>query len=80
MHLDLKGAAPRLEFLCQELFPLFARLGFNALLIEYEDMFPYGGELSRLARKSAYSVEAIQQIVKVGGIGVKVKGGKKCRK
>uniref|UniRef100_A0A1I8B994 beta-N-acetylhexosaminidase n=1 Tax=Meloidogyne hapla TaxID=6305 RepID=A0A1I8B994_MELHA len=61
IHLDLKGAAPRPEFLF-ELFPFFARLGFNAVLLEYEDMFPYTNKLSKLARHSAYSVSTIRLI------------------
>ena len=40
-----KGAA-----LCRptQLIDLFARLGADGLLVEYEDMFPYSGELSLL--------------------------------
>uniref|UniRef100_A0A914KP94 Beta-N-acetylhexosaminidase n=1 Tax=Meloidogyne incognita TaxID=6306 RepID=A0A914KP94_MELIC len=63
IHLDLKGAAPRPEFLF-ELFPFFARLGFNAVLMEYEDMFPYTDKLSKLARHSAYNAATIRLIEK----------------
>uniref|UniRef100_A0A673L1Z0 beta-N-acetylhexosaminidase n=1 Tax=Sinocyclocheilus rhinocerous TaxID=307959 RepID=A0A673L1Z0_9TELE len=47
VHLDLKGAPPRIGYLI-ELIQLFADLGANGLLIEYEDMFPYEGELKAL--------------------------------
>ncbi|XP_016317201.1 hexosaminidase D-like isoform X1 [Sinocyclocheilus anshuiensis] len=47
VHLDLKGAPPRIGYLI-ELIQLFADLGANGLLIEYEDMFPYEGELKVL--------------------------------
>ncbi|XP_052427012.1 hexosaminidase D [Carassius gibelio] len=47
VHLDLKGAPPRIGYLI-ELIQLFADLGANGLLIEYEDMFPYEGKLKVL--------------------------------
>lgn len=33
---------------CPQLIELFSRLGANGLLVEYEDMFPYEGELKLL--------------------------------
>lgn len=69
VHLDLKGAPPRVEYLHKvsflltsstclvvpahcaspsQLIELFSRLGVDGLLVEYEDMFPYGGELQLL--------------------------------
>jgi hexosaminidase len=62
--LDLKGAAPKPEYLF-DLLPFFANLHFNAILIEYEDMFPYWDEISILARKNAYNSSIISQICKV---------------
>ena len=44
VHLDLKGAPPKLTYL-KNLFPLFASAGATAILIEYEDMFPFKGDI-----------------------------------
>lgn len=53
VHLDLKGAPPKLTYL-ESLLPYLAKLGVNALLIEYEDMFPYDKSLIRLRAKNCY--------------------------
>ncbi|TKC53412.1 hypothetical protein EI555_014866, partial [Monodon monoceros] len=62
VHLDLKGAPPRVCYL-SEIFPLFHALGANGLLIEYEDMFPYEGHLRLLRAKHAYSPSEIKEIL-----------------
>lgn len=98
VHLDLKGAAPRVSYLEQvrmprdreevpggdalqgqrpascphrppgsvlspwakpalptlQVFPLLSQLGANGVLIEYEDMFPFKGELEILKSPYAY--------------------------
>ncbi|NWV22949.1 HEXDC Hexosaminidase, partial [Origma solitaria] len=61
VHLDLKGAAPRLSYL-EQVFPLLSQLGANGILIEYEDMFPFKGELEILRSPYAYSEEDIERI------------------
>lgn len=75
VHLDLKGAPPRIDYLhkvialltylfliCMlnarglsdmtvpslQLIGLFSGLGADGILVEYEDMFPYEGELKVL--------------------------------
>ncbi|XP_072523210.1 hexosaminidase D [Salminus brasiliensis] len=60
VHLDLKGAPPRISYL-HELIHLFADLGANGILVEYEDMFPYEKELKILQSKvhPPYSREEI---------------------
>ncbi|XP_057357868.1 hexosaminidase D isoform X2 [Manis pentadactyla] len=62
VHLDLKGAPPKVSYLA-EVFPLFRALGANGLLIEYEDMFPYNGHLRLLRAKHAYSPSEIREIL-----------------
>lgn len=62
VHLDLKGAPPKISYF-EQIFPLFSKLGANGLLIEYEDMFPFTGELEVLKSPYAYSVEDIAKIL-----------------
>ncbi|XP_077358123.1 hexosaminidase D isoform X2 [Festucalex cinctus] len=66
VHLDLKGAPPKLEYIHQ-LIESFSRLGADGLLMEYEDMFPYEGELKILqaTAQPAYSRDQILSIQKV---------------
>nr|XP_005994830.1 PREDICTED: hexosaminidase D-like [Latimeria chalumnae]XP_005994831.1 PREDICTED: hexosaminidase D-like [Latimeria chalumnae]XP_014343137.1 PREDICTED: hexosaminidase D-like [Latimeria chalumnae] len=61
VHLDLKGAAPKVSYL-EQIFPLFSIFGANGLLIEYEDMFPFKGDLEILKSPYAYSVADIEKI------------------
>ncbi|KAM9717025.1 hexosaminidase D isoform 1-T2 [Menidia menidia] len=63
VHLDLKGAPPRTEYL-HKLIELFSKLGVDSLLVEYEDMFPYKGELQLLqaTAQPAYSQEEVLSI------------------
>uniref|UniRef100_A0A8C6IWZ8 beta-N-acetylhexosaminidase n=1 Tax=Melopsittacus undulatus TaxID=13146 RepID=A0A8C6IWZ8_MELUD len=61
VHLDLKGAAPRVSYL-EQVFPLLSLLGANGVLMEYEDMFPFKGELEVLRSPYAYSEEDIERI------------------
>ncbi|XP_018416917.1 PREDICTED: hexosaminidase D-like [Nanorana parkeri] len=62
VHLDLKGAPPKISYF-EQIFPLFSKLGANGLLIEYEDMFPFTGELAVLKSPYAYSEEDIAKIL-----------------
>ncbi|XP_036936812.1 hexosaminidase D [Acanthopagrus latus] len=74
VHLDLKGAPPRVEYL-HKLIDLFSKLGVDGLLVEYEDMFPYEGELKLLqaTTQHAYSREellSMQEFAKSKGMEV----------
>lgn len=62
VHLDLKGAPPKLSFL-KQLLPVLRALGATGLLIEYEDMFPYSGALQPLAAHNAYKESELKVIL-----------------
>lgn len=64
VHLDLKGAAPNMKYI-RTLIPFFKKLGATGLLVEYEDMFPYEGELSEIPAKNHYTKDNINEIVKL---------------
>ena len=64
VHLDLKGAAPSISYL-KEIFPLISKAGANALLVEYEDMFPYWGEIVNASALNAFTVNQIQELLSV---------------
>ncbi|XP_010948924.1 hexosaminidase D [Camelus ferus] len=67
VHLDLKGAPPKVSYLL-EIFPLFRALGADGLLIEYEDMFPYEGPLRLLRAEHAYSPSEIREILRLAAL------------
>ena len=62
VHLDLKGAPPKLSFL-KNIFPLLKEGGATTLLIEYEDMFPFWGPLRNISARNSYSKQDIQTIL-----------------
>lgn len=65
VHLDLKGAPPKVEFLLR-LIPLLREWGATGILLEYEDMFPYRGEsLQVLSKDYCYSFEDIRRLQQV---------------
>ncbi|XP_065219357.1 hexosaminidase D-like [Planococcus citri] len=63
VHLDLKGAPPKMSYLIH-LLPRLSSIGVNGLLVEYEDMFPYDGELEKIPSKSHYSKEEVSRFLK----------------
>ncbi|XP_045425749.1 hexosaminidase D isoform X3 [Lemur catta] len=67
VHLDLKGAPPKVSYL-SKVFPLFRALGANGLLIEYEDMFPYEGPLRLLRARFSYSPAEVKEILHLAGL------------
>eukprot|EP00090_Calanus_glacialis_P017447 TRINITY_DN27161_c0_g1_i6.p1 TRINITY_DN27161_c0_g1~~TRINITY_DN27161_c0_g1_i6.p1 ORF type:complete len:574 (-),score=170.82 TRINITY_DN27161_c0_g1_i6:154-1875(-) len=72
VHLDLKGAPPKLSYVA-ELLPLLSSSGATDLLIEYEDMFPYWGSLQNISATTAYHMQeiaALLQAAKDNNLGV----------
>ncbi len=61
VHLDLKGAAPNLSYM-REVFSLIKESGGNALIVEYEDMFPYWGPVVNASALNAFTVEEIHEV------------------
>lgn len=64
VHLDLKGAPPKMAYY-KKLFPFLRSVGATGVLIEYEDMFPYKGNLKILARTDAYTENEVNAIVQL---------------
>lgn len=63
VHLDLKGAPPRVSYY-EDLFPFLKLHGANGVLMEYEDMFPYSGPyFENVPAYNAYSVSDIKKIL-----------------
>lgn len=66
VHLDLKGAPPKVSYY-DYLFRLFKTLGATGVLIEYEDMFPFQGNLIDIAAGNHYSrneINTLQDLAK----------------
>lgn len=59
MHLDLKGAPPKLSYLL-ELVPWLKRAGASGVVLEYEDTFPFAQRLAPLASPAAYSLDDLR--------------------
>ncbi|CAG9535608.1 unnamed protein product [Cercopithifilaria johnstoni] len=64
VHFDLKGAPPTLKYY-EEIFPLLKQMRVDAILMEYEDMFPYWDELSVLKRATNYDDDIIKAILEL---------------
>lgn len=67
VHLDLKGAPPKISYF-KQIFPLLKAAGANGILIEYEEMFPYWGPISGIKSDYSYSkddVKAINELAKI---------------
>lgn len=64
IHIDLKGAPPKVSYY-RKIFPLLSELGATGILLEYEDMFPYSGWLAKISATNAYSIEEISVINKL---------------
>jgi hypothetical protein len=64
VHLDLKGAPPKIEYF-ERLFPLLKDAGANGILLEYEDMFPFEGSISMIKAGNAYTKEQVIRLIQL---------------
>ena len=62
VHIDLKGATPKLSYL-KSLFKTIREAGGNGILLEYEDMFPFHGALNGTSHKFHFNAEQIQELI-----------------
>ncbi|XGW05845.1 hypothetical protein V3C99_016309, partial [Haemonchus contortus] len=63
VHFDLKGAPPRVSYFL-DLLDIVARSGATGVLLEWEDMFPWTGQLAVAKSTDAYSLDEVQTILK----------------
>ncbi|XP_014216975.1 hexosaminidase D-like [Copidosoma floridanum] len=61
VHLDLKGAPPLVSYY-KYLFPMLKKLGATGILLEYEDMFPFKGDLADVSAGNCYSKQDVMTI------------------
>ena len=62
IHLDLKGAPPKMDYLLK-ILKLSRELGITGVLLEYEDMFPFHGKLAKVAATNHYNVSDIKMLI-----------------
>ncbi len=63
IHIDLKGAVPRVEYF-GAFFKMLKDFGATGILLEYEDVFPYTGRLADAVHRQAFSLSDIDYIKK----------------
>lgn len=61
IHIDLKAQSMRFEYLLKVLQDMADR-GFNTVLLEYQDKFPYWGEYRCLAGEDALTLDEVKQL------------------
>lgn len=62
VHLDLKGAPPKVAYL-KKVLSISREMGATGVLLEWEDMFPWTGVLSPLAATNAYTRRDVDEIL-----------------
>ena len=72
VHVDFKGLPPTPAHLCG-LFRALAALGVAGVLLEWEDMLPFSGELACLRAPHAYTDDEVAQVIGCAfGLGLEV--------
>lgn len=59
VHLDLKGAPPKISYI-KRILPIIKSLGATGILLEYEDMFPFSSPISEITAKNSYNKAEIK--------------------
>jgi hypothetical protein len=70
VHIDLKGAPPKLEYL-KQFIPFVKKHGATGILLEYEDTFPFTGKLAEAKHGHAYTlkeVKMMKDLIKENGL------------
>lgn len=62
VHLDLKGAPPKMSYL-KKVLTLSHQMGATGVLLEWEDMFPWSDRLSVTAATNHYSVPEVMDLI-----------------
>lgn len=63
-HLDLKGAPPKVSYL-KQILPLIKEAGATGILLEYEETFPFWGNLKPVVAGNAYTEADLQAIIEL---------------
>jgi len=61
VHIDLKGAPPKISYF-DRFIPLLKENGATGILLEYEDTFPFQGNLKEAQHSDAYSLDDVKHI------------------
>ena len=62
VHIDMKGGPPTLTYLL-ELLEIMSEWGAEGVVVEWEDMFPWSGDLSVLARRGHYTLDMVSSLL-----------------
>ena len=61
VHIDLKGAPPKSSYF-EKFIPFLKQNGAHGILLEYEEMFPFEGELKEARHGLAYTLKDVELI------------------
>lgn len=64
VHLDLKGAPPKPSYY-KYLLSLLKKLGATGIIIEYEDMFPFEGQIQNISAGNCYTMKDVANIQEI---------------
>lgn len=72
VHLDCRAQMLRFERI-QDIFRDLARWGYNAVLLEYEDHFPFSGRLKAIASADALTLRQVKELARLAhALGLRI--------